>query len=170
MVVVSGGDDLNDNSYPGRCASGEFNGIGDALTKIATAGNHPEIANAPLITIGHSHGGDYWNWYNACHPERIADVFVHASGGVNYSAAALKIPVLYELGTGDLIENGSKKPRAGMFVNRNKGAPMSLVIGAGEGHDSFSARVAGHGADPRSRASSSCACPPTPIPPRARSC
>jgi hypothetical protein len=136
MAIVSGGDDLNDNSYPNRCASGEFNGIGEALEKIAMTSNHPEIKHAPLVGIGHSHGGDYWNWYNACHPERMAAVFVHASGGVNYSKASLKVPVIYELGTGDLIENGSKKPRAGMFVNRiAKGAPMSLVIGPGEGHN-----------------------------------
>jgi MYXO-CTERM domain-containing protein len=69
----------------------------------------------------------------------MALVFVHASGGVNYSAAALKTPVFYTLGTGDLVERGSGKPRAGMFVNRGKGAPMTLVIGVG-GHDSqFSA-------------------------------
>jgi MYXO-CTERM domain-containing protein len=135
IVIVGGGDDLNDNSYPNRCASGEFNGIPMAMVKLGEASNHPEFANAPLIGVGHSHGGDYWNWFNACHPERMAMVFVHASGGVNYSAASLKVPVLYELGTGDLIENGSKKPRAGMFVNRNKGAPMALVIGQGEGHD-----------------------------------
>ena len=135
IVMVEGGDDLNDNSYPNRCASGEFNGIPQALAMLATASNHPELAHAPMVGIGHSHGGDYWNWFNACHPERMAMVFVHASGGVNYSAAALKTPVVYELGTGDLIENGSKKPRAGMFANRSKGAPMSLVIGQGEGHD-----------------------------------
>jgi hypothetical protein len=138
-VMVQGGDDLNDRSYPGRCASGEFNGIGEALAKLAESTGHPELAHAPLVGIGHSHGGDYWNWYNACHPERMALVFVHASGGVNYSAAALKTPVLYELGTGDLIERGSKQPRAGMFANRSKGAPMSLVIGQGEGHDNVSA-------------------------------
>jgi MYXO-CTERM domain-containing protein len=139
IIVVSGGDDLNDNSYPGRCASGEFNGIGEALTKLAEMSNHPEIANVPLVAVGHSHGGDYWNWYTSCHPEKMALVFVHASGGVNYSAGALEVPVIYELGTGDLIENGSKKPRAGMFVNRGKGAPMALVIGPGEGHDQVSA-------------------------------
>jgi MYXO-CTERM domain-containing protein len=139
IITVSGGDDLNDNSYPNRCASGEFNGIGEAMTKLAMMSNHPELANVPLVTIGHSHGGDYWNWYNACHPEKVAMVFVHASGGVNYSAASLRTPVLYELGTGDLIENGSKKPRAGMFVNRGKGAPMALVIGQGEGHNNVSA-------------------------------
>jgi hypothetical protein len=43
-------------------------------------------------------------------------------------------PASFELGTGDLIENGSKMPRAGMFLNRAKGAPMFLIIGAG-GHD-----------------------------------
>jgi hypothetical protein len=134
IVTVSGGDDLNDNSYPGRCASGEFNGIGEALDKLAMASNHPELAHAPIVGLGHSHGGDYWNWYNACHPERMAAVFVHASGGVNYSAASLKVPVFYTLGTGDLIENGSKKPRAGMWANRAKGAPMTMVIAPG-GHD-----------------------------------
>ena len=136
---MGGGDDLNDPSYPNRCASGEFNGIPMAMVKLGEASNHPEFANAPLIGVGHSHGGDYWNWFNACHPERMAMVFVHASGGVNYSAASLKVPVLYELGTGDLIENGSKKPRAGMFVNRGKGAPMALVIGQGEGHNNVTA-------------------------------
>jgi hypothetical protein len=135
IAVVSGGDDLNDNSYPGRCKSGEFNNVPMAFEKLATAANHPELAHIPLIGLGHSHGGDYWNWFNACHPERMVMVFVHASGGVNYSAASLKVPVFYTLGTGDLIENGSKKTRAGMFVNRAKGAPMSMVIGEG-GHDS----------------------------------
>jgi MYXO-CTERM domain-containing protein len=139
IVIVGGGDDLNDPSYPNRCASGEFNGIPMAMTKLGEASNHPEFANTPLIGVGHSHGGDYWNWFNACHPERMAMVFVHASGGVNYSAASLKVPVLYELGTGDLIENGSKKPRAGMFANRAKGAPMALVIGQGEGHNNVTA-------------------------------
>ena len=139
IVMVSGGDDLNDNSYPGRCASGEFNGIGEALDKLAMASNHPELSHAPIVGLGHSHGGDYWNWYNACHPERMAAVFVHASGGVNYSAASLKVPVFYTLGTMDLVERGSGKPRAGMWANRAKGAPMTLVIGVG-GHDTqFSA-------------------------------
>jgi hypothetical protein len=139
IAMVSGGDDLNDGSYPGRCKSGEFNNVPDAFTKLAMASNHPELANVPLVGLGHSHGGDYWNWFNACHPERMAMVFVHASGGVNYSAGALKTPVFYTLGTGDLVERGSGKPRAGMFVNRGKGAPMTLVIGMG-GHDSqFSA-------------------------------
>src|SRR4051794_3448566 len=123
IVMVAGGDDLNDGSYPGRCASGEFNGIGEALDKLAMASSHPELSHAPIVGLGHSHGGDYWNWYNACHPERMAAVFVHASGGVNYSAASLKVPVFYTLGTDDLIERGSGKPRAGMFANRGKGAP-----------------------------------------------
>lgn len=140
IVLVRGGDDLNDPSYPNRCASGEFNGIGEAMAKLATAAGKPELQHAPLIAVGHSHGGDYWNWYNACHPEKMALVFVHASGGVNYNGASLEVPVIYELGTGDLIENGSKKPRAGMFVNRNKGATMSLVIGQGEGHNNVTAQ------------------------------
>jgi type IV secretory pathway VirB2 component (pilin) len=31
IVIVGGGDDLNDPSYPNRCASGEFNGIPMAM-------------------------------------------------------------------------------------------------------------------------------------------
>jgi MYXO-CTERM domain-containing protein len=135
IAMVGGGDDLDPGgTYPKRCASGEFNNIPEALKKLAVSTNHPELANIPLVGLGHSHGGDFWNWFNACHPERMAMVFVHASGGVNYSAASLKVPVFYTLGTGDLIERGSKKPRAGMFVNRAKGAPMTMVIGEG-GHD-----------------------------------
>jgi hypothetical protein len=138
MMIVSGkgGDqfDEHDAEYPNLCGNGTFNFVPMALKMLADATKRPELANAPLITFGHSHGGDYWNWYNACHPDRTAVNFVHASGGVNYNAGSLKVPVLYELGTGDLIENGSKKPRAGMFVNRAKGAPMFLVIGEG-GHD-----------------------------------
>jgi hypothetical protein len=134
IAIVAGGDDLNDGSYPGRCKSGEFNNIPMAFEKLATMTSHPELAHVPLVGLGHSHGGDYWNWFNACHPDRMAMVFVHASGGVNYTAGALKTPVFYTLGTSDLIENGSKKPRAGMFSNRGKGAPMTMVIGQG-GHD-----------------------------------
>jgi hypothetical protein len=138
MMIVSGKDgdqfDMHDSEYPNMCGNGTFNFLPTALKMLADATKRPELANAPLVTFGHSHGGDYWNWFNACHPDRTAVNFVHASGGVNYNAAALKVPVLYELGTGDLIENGSKMPRAGMFVNRAKGAPMFLVIGEG-GHD-----------------------------------
>jgi hypothetical protein len=138
MMIVSGknGDqfDEHDSEYPNMCGNGTFNYVPTALKMLADTTKRPELANAPLITFGHSHGGDYWNWYNACHPDRTAVNFVHASGGVNYNAAALKVPVFYELGTGDLIEHGSGMPRAGMFVNRAKGAPMFLIIGAG-GHD-----------------------------------
>jgi hypothetical protein len=134
LAIVSGGDDLNDKSYPGRCASGEFNAVPDAFTKLAMMANHPELAHVPLVGLGHSHGGDYWNWFNACHPERMAMVFVHSSGGVNYGAAALKVPVFYTIGMMDLVERGSGMPRAGMFANRAKGAPMSLVLYPG-GHD-----------------------------------
>src|SRR4051812_13462689 len=139
IAIVSGGDDLNDGSYPGRCKSGEFDNIPNAFKMLATMASHPELANIPLVGLGHSHGGDYWNWFNACHPERMAMVYVHSSGGVNYSAAALHVPLFYTLGTQDLVERGSGKPRAGMFVNRAKGAPMNMVIGVG-GHDTqFSA-------------------------------
>jgi hypothetical protein len=138
MMIVSGkgGDqfDEHDSDYPNMCGNGTFNFLPTALKMLADSTKRPELVNAPLVTFGHSHGGDYWNWYNACHPDHTAVNFVHASGGVNYNAGALRVPVFYELGTGDLIENGSKKPRAGMFVNRAKGAPMFLVIGEG-GHD-----------------------------------
>jgi hypothetical protein len=89
-----------------------------------------------MVLLGHADGGDYWNWFNSCHPERVAMVFVHASGGVNYSGADLEVPVMYELGTNDLIEQGSKMPRAGMFANRiARGATMSLVLAQGQSHE-----------------------------------
>jgi hypothetical protein len=122
--------------YPGRCAAGDFDLVLHALAGVGKAAGHPELANAPMVLLGHADGGDYWNWWNACHPERVAMVYVHASGGVNYGGSALTVPVMYELGTDDLIEHGSRMPRAGMFANRiARGATMSLVLAQGQPHE-----------------------------------
>jgi hypothetical protein len=137
VVLVKDGNLFG--AYPGRCKSGEFENIPMALVELGKMSNHPELATAPIIGVGHSHGGDYWNWFNACKPERVAMIFCKSCGGVEYGGAALKTPILQEIGMNDLNETGSGKPRAGMFVNRSKGATMALVLGPGEQHMDFGA-------------------------------
>ena len=139
IVMVRGGDDLNDHSYPNRCASGEFNGIREALTKLGDGqqppragqrpdGGHRALARRRLLEL-----------VQRLPPRADGDGVRARQRRRQLQRRRLKVPVLYELGTGDLIENGSKKPRAGMFVNRGKGAPMALVIGQGEGHNNVTA-------------------------------
>jgi hypothetical protein len=125
-------------SYANRCAGGEFKALLDKLTEVGKAANHPELANAPIIGCGHSHGGDYWNYFNACFPERMALIFDKSSGGVQYTGAALKTPMIWEVGTNDL-QNSMGHFRADMFAHRTKGTAMSLVLGPGETHGSFTA-------------------------------
>jgi hypothetical protein len=132
----SSGDDA---SYPVRCARGEFKQLLDALTELGKVSNHPELAHAPIIGGGHSHGGDYWNYFNACYPERMAAVFCKSAGGVQYSRAALRTPMVWEIGTNDLLNNSQGAFRGGMFAHRTKGSPLSLVLGPGEGHNNIGA-------------------------------
>jgi hypothetical protein len=123
-------------SYANRCTGGEFKGVLDKLAEVGKAANHPELANAPIVGCGHSHGGDYWNYFNACFPQRMALVFDKSSGGVQYSGAALKTPMIWEIGTNDL-RNSKGVFRGEMFAHRSKGQPLSLVLGPGESHGSF---------------------------------
>jgi MYXO-CTERM domain-containing protein len=120
-------------SYANRCTGGEFKGVLDAIAKAGMAMNHPELANAPIVAVGHSHGGDYWNYFNACFPERFAVIFDKSAGGVQYTGAALKTPMVWEVGTNDLM-NSMGHFRADMFAHRPKGQILSLVLGPGEGH------------------------------------
>jgi MYXO-CTERM domain-containing protein len=120
-------------SYANRCTNGEFKGVLDAIAKAGMAMNHPELANAPLVAVGHSHGGDYWNYFNACYPERFAVIFDKSAGGVQYTGAALKTPMVWEIGTNDL-RNSMGNFRGEMFAHRPKGQVLSLVLGPGEGH------------------------------------
>jgi hypothetical protein len=120
-------------SYDNRCTGGEFKGVLDAIAKAGMAMNHPELANAPIVSVGHSHGGDYWNYFNACFPERFAVMFDKSAGGVQYSGAALKTPMVWEVGMNDLM-NSMGHFRADMFAHRSKGQILSLVLGPGEGH------------------------------------
>jgi MYXO-CTERM domain-containing protein len=122
--------------YGNRCTGGEFKGVLDQLAALGKSNNHPELANAPIVGCGHSHGGDYWNYFNACFPERMALVFDKSAGGVQYSAAALKTPMVWEIGTNDL-KNSMGHFRGDMFAHRSKGTPLSLVLGPGETHGSL---------------------------------
>jgi hypothetical protein len=138
VVAIRGEDAFNDPTYPTRCARGEFKNVLDALADLAKNSGHPEVANAPLVGSGHSHGGDYWNYFNACYPERMALVFCKASGGVQYLKGALRTPMIWETGTGDLRDSRGFF-RGAMMAHRGKGTAMSLVIGPGEGHGGFTA-------------------------------
>jgi hypothetical protein len=123
-------------AYEGRCTSGEFRALLDAIAAAGVANNHPELANAPIVGCGHSHGGDYWNYFNACYPERVALVFDKSSGGVQYGGAALKTPMIWEIGTNDLL-NSKGRFRGEMLAHRGLGSPMTLVLGPGETHTDF---------------------------------
>jgi MYXO-CTERM domain-containing protein len=125
-------------SYANRCTGGEFKALLDKLTEVGKAANHPELANAPIVGMGHSHGGDYWNYFNACFPQRMALIFDKSSGGVQYTGAALKTPMVWEVGTNDL-KNSMGHFRADMMAHRTKGTAMALVLGPGETHGSLTA-------------------------------
>lgn len=138
MVRLSGERSNGDDpSYPMRCTNGRFKMFVDALAELAKVSGHPELANAPIIGGGHSHGGDWWNYFNACYPERMVAVFCKSSGGVQYSRGALRTPMIWEIGTEDLIANGNKQYRGIMFAHRNKGQQLTLVLGPGEGHNNI---------------------------------
>ena len=137
MINVGGGNEFGDASYPTRCKNGEFQQLLDAITDLAKVSNHPEIAHAPIAGHGHSHGGDYWNYFNACHPERMAYIFCKSSGGVQYSKGALKTPMIWEIGTNDLRSTDGDF-RGNMLAHRDLGTAMALVLGPGETHGDFS--------------------------------
>jgi hypothetical protein len=120
-------------AYLTRCADGGFKPLLDKLAELGTTSNHPELANVPIIGCGHSHGGDYWNYFNACYPERMALVFDKSSGGVQYTGAALATPMIWEVGSAD-ARNSKGNFRAEMFAYRSKGTPLTLVLGPGEDH------------------------------------
>jgi MYXO-CTERM domain-containing protein len=126
-------------AYETRCTGGEFQGVLDGIAKLGMDMGHPEMANAPIIAAGHSHGGDYWNYFNACMPQRFAVVFDKSGGGVQYMGAALKTPMVWEIGTNDLRNNHAGVFRGEMFAHRIKGSPLSLVLGPGEDHSTFTA-------------------------------
>ena len=128
----SGANEFGDASYPTRCQKGEFKWLLDALAAAAKAANHPEVAYAPIVGSGHSHGGDYWNYFNACYPERMALVFCKASGGVQYSEGL----AAHADDLGDRHQRSQGQPRR--LPRRHDGPPGGghrHVAGAGPGRD-----------------------------------
>jgi MYXO-CTERM domain-containing protein len=136
VVRVGGANEFGDASYPTRCQKGEFKWLLDALAAAAKAANHPELTNGPIAGSGHSHGGDYWNYFNACYPERMAFVFCKSSGGLQYSKGSLRTPMIWEIGTNDLKDSRGVF-RGAMLAHREAGTVMSLVLGPGETHGGF---------------------------------
>jgi hypothetical protein len=138
IVSIKGENPFGDATYPTRCARGEFKVLLDAITELGKVSSHPELANAPIVGSGHSHGGDYWNYFNACYPDRMALIFCKSSGGVQYRGQALRTPMVWEVGTNDLHDSRGHF-RAQMLAHRSKGSAITLVLGPGETHGSFGA-------------------------------
>jgi hypothetical protein len=137
-AVVQLSDEDAFGAYLERCASGGFQPVLQKLADLGTASGHPELANVPLVGCGHSHGGDFWNYFNACYPHRMALVFDKSSGGVQYGGLALATPMIWEVGSGD-VRNSKGNFRAEMFSHRALGSPLTLVIGPGEDHNTLGA-------------------------------
>jgi hypothetical protein len=137
-AVVALSDEDAFGEYLQRCASGGFQPVLAKLAELGTASNHPELGDVPIVGCGHSHGGDFWNYFNACYPERMALVFDKSSGGVQYEGRALATPMIWEVGSNDVL-NSKGRFRAEMLSHRALGSPLTLVLGPGEDHNTLGA-------------------------------
>lgn len=113
-----------------QVANGSGQALLDALTALAGASKHPEIAAAPLLMWGMSAGGQVDYEFAAWKPERVI-AFVVNKGGVYYSAlvprAARNVPALLFVGDKDL--DFRINTIQGLFaVNRRAGALWAYVV------------------------------------------
>lgn len=113
-----------------QVSNGSGQALLDALTALAGASKHPEIAAAPLLMWGMSAGGQVDYEFAAWKPERVI-AFVVNKGGVYYSAlvprAARNVPALLFVGEKDL--DFRINTIQGLFaVNRRGGALWAYVV------------------------------------------
>ncbi len=113
-----------------KVSDGSGQALLDAVTALAKASNHPEIATAPFLMWGMSAGGQVDYEFAAWKPERVL-AFVVNKGGVYYSAlvprAARSVPALLFVGDKDL--EFRINTIAGLFaVNRRAGALWAYVV------------------------------------------
>lgn len=107
----------------------------EALKKLGTESQHPEIADAPIALWGHSAGGQFnFNFAN-WKPERVAAFVVNKGAyyGETISPAVRKVPALWILGEKDTeirVKNITSKYEGG----RKRGALWALVPEPNEGH------------------------------------
>jgi poly(3-hydroxybutyrate) depolymerase len=113
-----------------KVSDGSGQALLDAVTGLAAASKHPEIASAPFLMWGMSAGGQVDYEFAAWKPERVL-AFVVNKGGVYYSAllprAARNVPALLFVGDKDLAFRVNTI--AGLFaVNRRAGALWAYVV------------------------------------------
>ena len=113
-----------------KVSDGSGQALLDALTSLASASKHAEIAAAPLLMWGMSAGGQVDYEFAAWKPDRVI-AFVVNKGGVYYSAlvphAARSVPALLFVGDKDL--DFRINTIQGLFaVNRRAGALWAYVV------------------------------------------
>lgn len=113
-----------------KVSDGSGQALVDAVSALAKASNHPEIASAPFLMWGMSAGGQVDYEFAAWKPERVI-AFVVNKGGVYYSAlvprAARNVPALLFVGDKDL--EFRINTIQGLFaVNRRAGALWAYVV------------------------------------------
>src|SRR5262245_43567425 len=113
-----------------KVSDGSGQALLDAVTALAKASNHPEVATAPFLMWGMSAGGQVDYEFAAWKPERVL-AFVVNKGGVYYSAlvprAARNVPALLFVGDKDLAFRINTIQ--GLFaVNRRAGALWAYVV------------------------------------------
>lgn len=113
-----------------KVSDGSGQALIDAVSALAKAANHPEIATAPFLMWGMSAGGQVDYEFAAWKPERVI-AFVVNKGGVYYSAlvprAARSVPALLFVGDKDLAFRINTIQ--GLFaVNRRAGALWAYVV------------------------------------------
>lgn len=64
----------------GDCSLGSGKALEECIADIATSSNHPELANAPIATVGFSHGGAFSYGYAWWNPKRMI-AFVNGKSG-----------------------------------------------------------------------------------------
>lgn len=113
-----------------KVSDGSGQALLDAVSALAKASSHPEVATAPFLMWGMSAGGQVDYEFAAWKPERVI-AFVVNKGGVYYSAlvprAARSVPALLFVGDKDLAFRINTIQ--GLFaVNRRASALWAYVV------------------------------------------
>jgi hypothetical protein len=100
-----------------------------ALSEFATQSQHPELANIPILFVGHSMGGCTAYGFSRVHGARVAGFFTMKGGchNVGPAAAALGVPGYFLIGA--LDEQYRRENITAVFeAGRAAGAPWALSI------------------------------------------
>jgi dienelactone hydrolase len=137
-------------SYTEPGARGEMNvdpskGLGRALfaalTQLASASRHPELASAKVILLGFSGTGSLVARFAAYAPDRILAIIASDPGHfdplgvdtIDVPDAALQIPQFIIAGAADRV-SGTERPYAYFRKYFAKGAPWTFLVQNGTAH------------------------------------